>query len=338
MRFRLPFLPSLLAALLAGGGAQAQLWHTPQATAAQPLLKGFQAQGDLLTRGQTRIELDRIGQRVIGVYVTAPRSDTDGVARAILSAWGAPETAVPDLKKVLDDPGFQQQAATRLFEEVDQSGGSVANVRLRQDGWQAYTALKVYPQSAFPKESASLGQGNAPARLDLVSDFQCPYCHQLWNSVSMAEWRSKPGVYQLNYHHFPLSFHPLALPAAQASECAAEQGRFWEFSDRLNEGFDTWTRQTDPEARRSFRDYALGAGAAPEPLDRCLGQDHSRQIMAGADRLQRSLNVTGTPSVYLNGIKLGNYNDASEIRAIRAVTEAGPGAANVTEQRLKTLR
>ncbi|MCY1702219.1 thioredoxin domain-containing protein [Deinococcus sp. SL84] len=331
-----PHMFLLVAALLLPG-AQAQLWNTPQATASQPLLRSFKAEGDVMTHGQTRAELDRIGQRVIGVYVRAPKANTEDVARAILSAWGAPEDAVPDLKGVLDDPGFQQQAQ-QLFEEVSEDGGSAVYVRLQDGTWQAYTALKVYPHSAFPASSAPLGNDGAPARLNIVSDYQCPYCNQLWNSASMAEWRSKPGVYRLNYHHFPLSFHPLALPAAQFSECAAQQGRFWEFSDAVNADFAHWTQQPEAEARQSFTRYAVSAGVTQAELDKCLAQDRSRDIMATADQLQRQLNVRGTPSVYLNGIKLNNYNDAAQIRAIRAVTEAGPGAEKVIEQRLKGLR
>lgn len=64
------------------------------------------------------------------------------------------------------------------------------------------------------------------------SDFQCPFCA-----------RHHPNMKQLMedygddiawvYRHFPLSFHPQALPAANASECAAEQGKFWEFADEI---------------------------------------------------------------------------------------------------------
>lgn len=330
---------AFLAAALLTSGAQAQLWQTPQATAAQPLLRGFQAEGgDVLTSEQARIELDRVGQRVIGVYVTAPKANTEEVARAILAAWGAPDEAVPGLKQVLDDPGFQKQAAAQLFEEVSEDGASAVQVRLRGGSWQAYTSLKVYPKDAFPKASAPLGSAAAPARLDIVSDYQCPYCNRLWQSGAMAEWRSKPGVYRLNYHHFPLSFHPHALPAAEYSDCAAEAGRFWEFSDQLNQDFGTWTEQQGAEARQSFARYALAAGMTQEALDRCLARPRTAQIQATADQLQRTLGVRGTPSVYLNGIKLSDYTDAAQIRAIRAVTEAGPGAAHVIGKRLKTLR
>ncbi|GHG06371.1 hypothetical protein GCM10017783_18750 [Deinococcus piscis] len=329
---------SFLVAALLVGSAQAQLWQTPQVTATQPLLRSFKADGDVLRAGQARIELDRVGQRVIGVYATAPKANTEEVARAILAAWGAPEEAVPSLKQVLDDPGFQKQAAAQLFEEVSEDGASAVQVRLRDGSWQAYTSLKVYPRDAFPKVSAPLGDAAAPAQLDIFSDYQCPYCNQLWHSSNMAEWRSKPSVYRLNYHHFPLSFHPLALPAAEYSECAADAGRFWEFSDRLNEHFGTWTEQQGAAARQSFAAYAVDAGVKQDALDRCLAQPRTAEIQAGADQLQRTLGVRGTPSVYLNGIKLTNYSDAAQIRAIRAVTEAGPGAGKVIEVRLKAMR
>lgn len=225
-----------LAAALLMGAAQAQLFGTAAQMKAQPILQEFTGD-NALTRAQARIELDRVGERVVGVYVTAPKADTDSVARAILAAWGASPEAVPNLQSVLNDPGFQKLAAGQVFEELDASGSSAVYIRLRGNTWHAYTALKVYPVSRFPGVSAPLGKPTAPARLDIISDYECPYCNMLWKSTSMAAWRGQPDVFRLNYHHFPLSMHPRAVPAAIYAECAAEQGRFWEFSDRLNSDF-----------------------------------------------------------------------------------------------------
>lgn len=77
-------------------------------------------------------------------------------------------------------------------------------------------------------------RGNANAKITIIeySDFQCPYCgafHPTLNKV-MAQYKDKV---RWVYRHFPLSFHPNAQPAALASECASEQGKFWEFADAM---------------------------------------------------------------------------------------------------------
>ena len=327
---------STLVALLLLSPASAQLWENARTTAAQPILSGFSGTGDSLKQGQARIEFDRVGQRVVGVYVTAPKSNTEAVARGILAAWGAPAEAIPNLKNVLDNPGFQTEASKNVFQELDERGQSEVSIRLKNGQWHAYTALKVHPESAFPTASQPLGSKTTSTRIDIVSDYQCPYCKQLWESSSMADWRGKSNIYRLSYHHFPLAMHPNAMPAAAYAECAAEQGKMWDFSDLIFRRFGEWTSLTEPEARAKFAAFALEAGVTGDVAACAVKQED--QVRATAANLQRDLMIQGTPSVYVNGIKVGNYNDPREIREIRAVTEGGGTAGKITEQRLRLLR
>ena len=65
------------------------------------------------------------------------------------------------------------------------------------------------------------------------SDFQCPYCSRALPTVNQVlnEYGDKM---LFAYKHFPLTqIHPLAQKAAEASECARDQGKFWEFHDKL---------------------------------------------------------------------------------------------------------
>jgi len=64
------------------------------------------------------------------------------------------------------------------------------------------------------------------------SDFQCPYCGSYKTTVDQV-LKDYPNDVTLVFKHFPLSFHPFAKPAAVASECANEQGKFWQMYDKL---------------------------------------------------------------------------------------------------------
>lgn len=78
------------------------------------------------------------------------------------------------------------------------------------------------------------GGENAKVTLIEYSDFECPFCGRFAPTVKQALDEYGDDI-RVVYRHFPLSFHPQAQPAAEASECAAEQGKFWEFHDKLFE-------------------------------------------------------------------------------------------------------
>lgn len=86
--------------------------------------------------------------------------------------------------------------------------------------------------SAKAEEQHVLGGKNAKVKLVEYSDFQCPFCQKMSLTIKqlVSEYGDKISV---EYRHYPLSFHPMATPAAMASECAAEQGKFWEFHDAV---------------------------------------------------------------------------------------------------------
>ncbi len=76
------------------------------------------------------------------------------------------------------------------------------------------------------------GSGSAKVKLVEFSDFQCPFCARAYPTMKaiMEKYGDKVS---LEYRHYPLSFHPYAQKAAEASECAGEQGKFWEMHDKM---------------------------------------------------------------------------------------------------------
>ena len=103
------------------------------------------------------------------------------------------------------------------------------------DKTQANTDNNTAPSGEIPVVTADehiRGDKNAPITLIEYSDFQCPFCKAYHPTVKQVMDQYK-GKVRWVYRHFPLSFHPNAEPAALASECASEQGKFWEFADAL---------------------------------------------------------------------------------------------------------
>ncbi len=93
---------------------------------------------------------------------------------------------------------------------------------------------------AIAKDDHVIGDKNAAVTLYEYSDFQCPFCQRFHPSMQqLMDAPEYKGKLRWVYRHFPLSFHPNAMPAANAAECAAEQGKFWEYSDELFKGQDS---------------------------------------------------------------------------------------------------
>lgn len=82
------------------------------------------------------------------------------------------------------------------------------------------------------------GDENAPVTIIEYSDFECPYCER-FHPTMLEVMEKYDGKVRWIFRHFPLSFHPNAKPAALAAECAGEQGKFWEFADKLFENRET---------------------------------------------------------------------------------------------------
>jgi Na+/H+ antiporter NhaA len=165
-----------------------------------------------------------------------------------------------------------------------------------------------------PKRDHIRGPGGAPVTLVEYGDFQCPYCGQA--EPIIRELLSDFGDLRYVWRHLPLSdVHSQAQIAAEASEAAAAQGKFWEMYDKL-------LANQDALIVRDLVRYAQELG-----LDVDLFREHLRK-RKGAGRIAEDVesadmsNVSGTPSFFINGRRhYGAYDVdtlSAEVRAARA--------------------
>ncbi len=86
-----------------------------------------------------------------------------------------------------------------------------------------------------PGRLPPIGDRDAQVVIVEFSDFECPFCRKYFIDTlpQLKKDYIDTGKVVIYYRHFPLDFHPLAKPFAQASECANEQGKFWEFHDKI---------------------------------------------------------------------------------------------------------
>ena len=148
-------------------------------------------------------------------------------------------------------------------------------------------------------EARGPGRGPEDAAVTIVefSDYECPFCKRAEPVVEQVLERYGDRV-RFVFRHFPLDrIHPRARAAAEAAVCAEEQGRFWEYHDRLFAD----DAGLDPE---SLEQHAGEAALDLEAFRACLAQDRVRQRVEEDLVAGRQAGVSGTPAFFVNGIKL----------------------------------
>jgi protein-disulfide isomerase len=189
----------------------------------------------------------------------------------------------------------------------------------------------------LPTISAPLPGGNSKGRADALvtviefSDFECGHCANAYRSLKQVLPRYQKDV-RLSFHHFPLdsscnpavkhSVHKYACLAAQASECAGAQGRFWEYHDQLFENQSYLDRD-------SLLRYADAVGLDRAAFLACLDSDVARQAIARDVAEAMRLGVESTPTFYLNGRTITGAPRADRlgyaIQLERAAKQRGEG-------------
>lgn len=168
-----------------------------------------------------------------------------------------------------------------------------------------------------------LGHEDAPVNIYVFSDYMCPACAH-WSGVIEPMLKAEfieQGKVRLTYFDFPLHpSHRYSFAAARAARCAGDQGRFWDYHDRLFATQQQWSYSASVPVDH-FLQIARDVGAEPRTFEACLRSDEHADLVTANKMLGESLRVGGTPTVFLNGRQLQQWSDYNAVRA--AVIEAG---------------
>ena len=120
-----------------------------------------------------------------------------------------------------------------------------------------------------PATGHLLGDTTAPVQIIEFADFQCPVCADfaLVTGPDVKQRLVDTRQAYIRFMHFPLAMHRNAWNAANAAECAGEQGRFWTMHDRIFSGQLEWSEKRDPQG--TFEGYAREIGADSRLFESC---------------------------------------------------------------------
>ncbi len=153
--------------------------------------------------------------------------------------------------------------------------------------------------------SRTLGDPNAKIALVEYGDFQCPYCRQFALDAErrIADAYVKTGKASLTYKYLPI-LDPGPQDgeshwAASAAECANQQGKFWEYHDKL---FSVWQGENvGTLTKANLKKYAADLGLDAAKFNPCLDNDQTSGIVQADVTAARQASVRGTPAFFLNG-------------------------------------
>lgn len=143
-------------------------------------------------------------------------------------------------------------------------------------------------------DQKTLGDENAPVTINMFTDLECPFCAR-WHIDTFPLVKQNyidTGKAKLIVRHYPLSFHLNAKKAAIASECAAQQGKFFEYIDLV------YANQDELNSN-DLRDYASNLGLDLTQYDNCIKSDSAEEDVE--DDIAKGSSVSGTPTFYING-------------------------------------
>jgi len=194
-------------------------------------------------------------------------------------------------------------ARTLLDEDASSDSGS---------GMEAITA-------GIAEHDPAWGPEDAAVVIQEFADFQCPYC----SKFALETYPQLKAAYEdkvrFVFRDFPLSAaHGSAQKAAEAAQCAQDQGLFWEYHDLL-------FAQQDAMTDSDLRGYAEAAGADTAKFDDCLDSGkNTREVLLDAQDGRR-LGVTGTPAFLVNDLLLGGAQPYEQFQLVidQALVVAG---------------
>ncbi len=173
------------------------------------------------------------------------------------------------------------------------TGGTVVN-----DPGQGAPAAVVDMKTLVDDDDVK-GDPKAPVTIVEFSDYECPFCARFYEQtfLQINEKYIKTGKVKFVYRDFPLSFHSQAQKAAEAAECAGEQGKYYDMHDLLfGKGVQGGVA--------SFKQYAKDLQLDSTKFDTCLDSgkmaaETKKDMADGA-----AAGVQGTPGFFVNGVEI----------------------------------
>ncbi len=204
-------------------------------------------------------------------------------------------------------------------------GGAIlySNSGTARPGYIAQVAGAPISVAPTADDDVMLGRSDAPVTFIVFGDFQCPYCKAMFDDAEkkLRENEVAAGTLKIVYRDFPLDrIHPFARPAAEAAQCAADEGKYWQFHDYLF----AHQEQLPVFANDNFAAVAAELALDTERFNACVtSRAYQGEVQKDLDD-GIAAGVTGTPASFVNGTLVSG---AQPYEVFKAAIDAALAAA-----------
>ncbi|MBZ5724176.1 MAG: thioredoxin domain-containing protein [Acidobacteriia bacterium] len=218
-------------------------------------------------------------------------------------------------------PGFQE-VTVRISQGV---AGQNVNLYISKDGSKIFqgTAYDVANNPFKPdlgklktQFQPSMGTPGAPVVLVVFSDLQCPHCKVEGTMLRQNLLIGYPKDVRLYFKDFPLEMHPWAKTAAMAGRCVFRQSAtgFWDYHDFM-------FSQQEQITAENLKEKVMGWAKDRKDLDavqlgQCMDTKATEEEVDKEIAEGKALELTGTPTLFINGRRLSNGIDWPNLKAI----------------------
>jgi len=165
--------------------------------------------------------------------------------------------------------------------------------------------VTITPQERPLADGRAMGDPNAPVLIEVFEDFQCPACKSYSEQIEpqVADAYVATGEVYYNFRHFPFlddnSPRKESDQAANASMCAADENRFWDYHDML---FANWNGENEGALNnKRLVAFAETLGLDMAAFNQCFEANLHAEEIGDELLMGKDYGVTGTPSVLVNG-------------------------------------
>jgi protein-disulfide isomerase len=198
---------------------------------------------------------------------------------------------------------------------ANQQGQQISRFYVTPDGAHALTG-EIIPFGSKPFDPAkkllekgvtgpARGPKDAPVTIVEFGDLQCPACKAAQPSIE-ALVAAEPNA-RFVFQNFPLEMHNWAAKGAAYSDCVgrASNDAFWKF---VSKTYETQADITAENADEKLTAVAAGVGLNGPAIAACAAKPETKAHVEASIALGKSVDVSGTPTLFINGRKIGSFD------------------------------